>query len=143
MLRSADALAAPAIFPNYLSSAVDQCAAVTLLRSARRLSESSALRPYGLQPSNPGPGVQSDAELLEFARQSGETTYHPVGTCRMGGDSESVVDPRLRVRGVLGLYVADASIMPTLISGNTNVPAVMIGEKALRTSSSGMSKTKR
>jgi len=130
MLRDADPLTPPAIFANYLSSEVDQSAAVAILRIARRLSESSALRAYGVEPSDPGLGIQTDAELLDFARQSAQTTYHPVGTCRMGMDRDSVVDPRLRVRGVQGLYVADASIMPTLISGNTHLPSVMIGEKA-------------
>jgi len=129
-LRSADPTAPPAIFANYLSTEVDQRAAVTILRIARRLSESAALRPYIVDKLTPGRGVQSDAEFLDFARQTAETTYHPVGTCRMGADPDSVVDPRLRVRGIEGLYVADASIMPTVISGNPNVPCVMIGEKA-------------
>jgi choline dehydrogenase len=129
-LRSADPLVPPAILANYLSSEADQHVAVATLRMARRLSESSALRPYIVEQLHPSPSLQSGAELLDFARHMGETTYHPVGTCRMGADAGSVVDPRLRVRGVKGLYVADASIMPTLISGNTNVPAVMIGEKA-------------
>jgi choline dehydrogenase len=130
LLRSADPHAPPAIFANYLSSEIDQRAAVTVLRIARRLAGSSALRPYIVEQLQPSPAAQSDAELLDFARQTGETTYHPAGTCRMGADAGSAVDPRLRVRGVRGLYVADASIMPTLISGNPNVPSVMIGEKA-------------
>jgi choline dehydrogenase len=129
-LRAADPLTPPAIVANYLSSEVDQRIAVTILRIARRLSESSALRPYRLEPLHPAPSTKSDAELLDHARQAAETTYHPVGTCRMGADPGSVVDPCLRVRGVQGLYVADASIMPTVISGNTHLPCVMIGEKA-------------
>jgi choline dehydrogenase len=129
-IRNADPLAPPAILANYLSSEVDQRVAIATLRIARRLSESSVLRPYIVEQWLPPAGAISDAELLDFARHTGETTYHPVGTCRMGGDASSVVDPRLRVRGVEGLYVADASIMPTLISGNTHVPSVMIGEKA-------------
>lgn len=129
-LRDADPLAPPAIFPNYLSTETDQRAAVSILRIVRRLTESSAVRPYIVEQWSPDPTLQSDAELLDFARQTGETTYHPVGTCRMGSDPGSVLDPRLRVRGIEGLYVADASIMPTVISGNPNVPSVMIGEKA-------------
>jgi choline dehydrogenase len=78
----------------------------------------------------PGATVSGEADLLEFARRYGATIFHPVGTCRMGGDADAVVDPRLRVRGVAGLWVADCSIMPRLVSGNTNLPAIMIGEKA-------------
>jgi choline dehydrogenase len=129
-LRSAEPGAPPAIFANYLSTDVDQQAAITILRLTRRMSEHAALRPYIVDELTPGRALQSDAELLDFARQTGETTYHPAGTCRMGADPESVVDPRLRVRGIERLYVADASIMPTVISGNPNVPSVMIGEKA-------------
>jgi choline dehydrogenase len=129
-VRSADPQAAPAIFANYLSCEADQRCAVATLRIAQQLTESAPLRPYQIERLHPVPGIHSDSELLDYARQTGETTYHPVGTCRMGADAASVVDPHTRVRGVAGLYVADASIMPTLISGNTNVPAVMIGERA-------------
>jgi choline dehydrogenase len=77
----------------------------------------------------PGAHIQSDAELLEWVRNNAETTYHPVGTCKMGQDTMAVVDAELRVHGIEGLRVADASIMPTLTSGNTNAPCIMIGEK--------------
>lgn len=129
-LFTADPLMPPAISANYLSSEVDQRFAVTILRLTRRLTQSNALQPYRIEAVHPGAEVHSDADLLDFARATGETTYHPVGTCRMGADVGSVVDPRLRVRGVERLYVADASIMPTVISGNTNLPSVMIGERA-------------
>ena len=84
----------------------------------------------GPQEIAPGPKAQSDAELLDFVARNAETTYHPVGTCRMGSDPLAVVDDRLRVHGITSLRVADASIMPTLTSGNTNAPSIMIGEKA-------------
>jgi choline dehydrogenase len=129
-LTSPDPQIAPTICANYLSTDVDRRLAVAGLRFSRQLARTAALRPYIAEEREPGAGAESDEELLEYARQNGHTTFHPVGTCRMGSDAQSVVDPGLRVRGIQGLYVADASIMPTLISGNTHVPSVMIGEKA-------------
>ena len=129
-LTSPDPAIAPAIFANYLSTEVDRQLVVAGLRLLRKLAGTAALSPYVAEERQPGAGAQRDEALLAYARQHAHTTFHPVGTCRMGSDAQSVVDPGLRVRGIQGLYVADASIMPTLISGNTHVPSVMIGEKA-------------
>jgi choline dehydrogenase len=100
------------------------------VRLGRRLAATSAVRTYIDEELWPGSGAQSDEELLAFVRRTAMTTYHPVGSCRMGSDDASVVDLRLRVRGIDGLYVVDASVMPNLVSGNTHVPTVMIAEKA-------------
>jgi choline dehydrogenase len=129
-ITSPDPKIPPAIHANYLSAEIDRRVTIAGLRLSRRLAATAALSPYIAEERQPGCCVQSDEELLAHARQNGDTTFHPVGTCRMGCDAESVVDPGLRVRGIQGLYVADASIMPTLTSGNTNLPSVMIGEKA-------------
>jgi len=128
--RSADPREPPAIHPNYLATRTDQETLVAGMRLSRQLAATRALRPFIVEELIPGPGVRTDEELLEHARNTATTIYHPVGTCRMGEDGRAVVDPRLRVRGIEGLRVADASIMPTLVSGNTNAPAIMIGEKA-------------
>jgi choline dehydrogenase len=127
--RSPDAAVPPAIHANYLSAEKDRRTVVAALRLARRLGQTSAIRPYMGDELWPGPAAQTDEDLLAFARNTAMTTYHPVGTCRMGSDDNSVVDSRLRVRGVEGLYVVDASIMPTLVSGNTHLPTVMIAER--------------
>lgn len=129
-LRTASPWEAPVIVPNYLSSPVDQQALVTGIRISRNILAQPALADIVRGEVLPGEGVETDAEILASAMGTAESVYHPVGTCRMGSDSVSVVDPRLRVRGVVGLRVADASIMPRLISGNTNAPSMMIGEKA-------------
>jgi choline dehydrogenase len=115
--------------PNYLSAEVDRRYAIESLKYARRLAATSALAPYLTEEYRPGPVVASDDELLDFARRHGQTIFHPSGTCRMGRDAMAVVDPRLRVHGVAGLRVVDCSIMPTLVSGNTHAPVVMIAEK--------------
>jgi len=128
--RSADPREPPAIHPNYLATRTDQETLVAGMRLSRQLAATRALSPFIVEELIPGPGVRTDEELLEHARNTATTIYHPVGTCRMGEDGRAVVDPRLRVRGIEGLRVADASIMPTLVSGNTNAPAIMIGEKA-------------
>jgi choline dehydrogenase len=96
----------------------------------RRIFDAPALKEVSLGEYDPGPNVQSRDEIRQFTRETGGTIHHPVGTCKMGEDSAAVVDPRLRVHGIAGLRVADASIMPTLTTGNTNAPAIMIGEKA-------------
>jgi choline dehydrogenase len=129
-VRSADPLAAPAMQPNYLSTGLDRLYAVAGVRLARALASTSALRPYVAGEYRPGPDVKSDDDLVEFARNYGATIFHPAGTCKMGSDAMAVVDERLRVRGVSGLRVVDCSVMPTLVSGNTHAPAVMIAEKA-------------
>ena len=129
-IASPDPEAPPAIKPNFLSEEVDRAALIEGMRIARRVAASPSLARYAAHELYPGDGVQSDDEILAFVRRTGGTVYHPVGTCRMGRDPSAVVDDRLRVHGVDGLRVADASIMPTLVSGNTNAPTIMIGEKA-------------
>ena len=127
---SADPTVAPAINFNFLSSPIDAALTVAAIRVARQIMTAPAMAPLDVSELAPGGGAEADDEILDWVRAAGETTYHPVGTCRMGQDDMAVVDERLRVRGLHGLRVADASIMPTITSGNTNAPAVMIGEKA-------------
>jgi choline dehydrogenase len=129
-LASSDPFAHPVIRPNYLSTDLDRQTAVDSLKLTRRLVETKTLAPYVAEEMRPGRAAQTDDELLEGARRIAQTIYHPVGTCKMGRDPMAVVDDRLRVRAVRGLRVADTSIMPTITSGNTNAPAIMIGEKA-------------
>jgi choline dehydrogenase len=129
-LASRDPMAAPSMQPYYLSTEEDRACAVASLRFARRLAATKSLSPYVVEELRPGAAVQRDDELLAFARAYGGTIFHPSGTCRMGHDAMAVVDDRLRVRGMRGLRVVDCSIMPTLVSGNTNAPVVMIAEKA-------------
>jgi choline dehydrogenase len=129
-IASADPMQAPSIRPNYLTAEKDRLCAVESIKYARRLAATAALKPYILDEYRPGNGVRSDSEILAFAREYGATIFHPTSTCRMGADSMAVTDARLRVHGIAGLRVVDCSIMPTLISGNTHAPAVMIAEKA-------------
>jgi choline dehydrogenase len=129
-LASADPLVAPAMQPNYLSTEVDREYAVASVKYARKLAQTQALRPYISEEYRPGAAATTDADLLLFARNFGATIFHPVGTCRMGTDALAVVDDRLRVHGVTGLRVVDGSIMPTVVSGNTCAPIVMIAERA-------------
>ncbi len=128
-VRSADPAEPPSIRFNFLSTDHDRDGIVKVLRKGRELMATSPLREITGEEIAPGAHLQSDAELLEWVRNNAETTYHPVGTCKMGNDPRAVVDPELRVHGLQGLRVADASIMPTLTSGNTNAPTIMIGEK--------------
>jgi choline dehydrogenase len=129
-IASADPLAYPKIYPNYLSDERDCAVAVGGIKVARRIAEAPSLRDCIVDEHVPGREFQSDDELLDAARRYSQTIYHPVGTCKMGNDSSAVVDHRLRVHGIEGLRVADASIMPEIVSGNTNAPTIMIAEKA-------------
>ncbi len=128
-VRSRDPLDSPAIRPNFLEEIVDQEALIGGMKIARQVVDTEPLLQYVDHELYPGEKVESDEDILEWCRRTGATVFHPVGTCKMGVDSEAVVDERLRVRGVNGLRVIDASIMPTLVSGNTNAPAIMIGHK--------------
>ena len=121
---------APAIKPNFLKEELDRETHVAGLKIARTILDSPALEPYRDSEIVPGPDCRTDDELLDHARRVGGTVFHPVGTCKMGNDPMAVVDDRLRVSGIGGLRVVDASIMPRLVSGNTNAPVIMIAEKA-------------
>jgi choline dehydrogenase-like flavoprotein len=127
--RSSDPQGAPAIRPNFLADPIDQRVLVDGMKIGRSLINSRIMDRYRAYEMNPGDKIQSDAELLQFARETGQTTYHAIGTCKMGHDPMAVVDDRLRVRGIAGLRVIDASIMPTVPSGNTNAAVIMIAEK--------------
>jgi choline dehydrogenase len=129
-VASADPRRPPAITFNFLSSPADAGLTVRAVRIARAVMTAPAMVRMGVTEIAPGASRAVNDEILDWVRRAAETTYHPVGTCRMGQDAVAVVDARLRVHGIAGLRVADASIMPTLTSGNTNAPAIMIGEKA-------------
>ena len=129
-VRSRDPHADPVIDPRYLSEESDRIAMIEALRVARNILGQPAMASYIRQETRPGPHSTSDDELLEYIRQSGQTSFHPIGTCRMGTDGMAVVDPSLRVRGLSSLRVVDSSIMPTMPSANTNAASIMIGEKA-------------
>jgi choline dehydrogenase len=122
----------PAVRFNFLSAQLDREVTLEAMRITRRIMTAPAMRRIATDEIAPGVNIQTDDELLEWVRNNAETTYHPVGTCKMGSDPMAVVDDQLRVCGVERLRVADASIMPTLTSGNTNAPSIMIGEKASR-----------
>jgi choline dehydrogenase len=129
-IRSADPAAPPEIRINYLASETDRAAFIEGVKVLRKILAAPALKPYVVEEVYPGSKVVSDEDILAFCRQTGSTVYHPTSTCRMGNDPLAVVDQRLRVRGIEGLRVVDASVMPDLMSGNTNAPTIMIAEKA-------------
>ena len=129
-IKSADPAAHPAIHPNYLAVDSDRRVAADAIRLTRRIAAAKALARFTPEEYRPGVQLQTDAELAHAAGDIGTTIFHPVGTCKMGADAAAVVDARLAVRGIGGLRVADASIMPTITSGNTNSPTIMIAEKA-------------
>jgi len=128
-LRSADPDAQPRLQPNYLDHEYDRRMMLECVRLSREIFAQRAFRPYAGAELYPGPDAQSDEAILEFIRRKAETIYHPIGTCKMGVDDMAVVDPALKVRGLDGLFVVDASVMPALVSGNTNAPTIMIAEK--------------
>ena len=129
MAGSSDPFADPVISPAYLTDDNDINVIVAGIEISRRIFATPAFQAVSLGEYAPGPDVQTRDEIKHFMQQQGGTIHHPVGTCKMGEDAAAVVDSRLRVHGLAGLRVADASIMPTLTTGNTNAPAIMIGEK--------------
>jgi choline dehydrogenase len=130
MIQSADPAAPPVIKPNYLSTELDRRTLIGTVRYIRRLVQSSALQEYVAEETTPGAEAQTDDEILAIAKRDGTSVFHIAGTCKMGRDRLAVLDPSLRVRGVTGLRVADASVMPTLVSGNSNAAAMVIGWRA-------------
>ena len=129
MAGSADPAKPAIITPNYLSDPADARVLLAGMRFTREIFASAAIAKHSVVETLPGPDVQTDDALLDYAKRYGTTIYHPVGTCRMGDGTSAVVDSRLRVHGLSGLRVIDASVMPTLTTGNTNAPTIMIGEK--------------
>jgi choline dehydrogenase len=129
-LKSANPADAPAMRPNYLATETDQRTIVAGLKLARGLLGSSHMRSYVAAEHVPGAAVSTDEQLLDYARNFGGTVFHPTSTCKMGADPMAVVDAELRVHGIEGLRVVDASVMPTVVSGNTNAATIMIAEKA-------------
>ena len=129
-INSADPTQLPKIIPNYLSTEGDRKIAIDSIKVARKIAEADSLKKHILDEYVPGQSFISDEELLEAAKNNSQSIYHPVGTCKMGHDENSVVDEQLKVHGIYGLRVVDASIMPELVSGNTNAPTMMIAEKA-------------
>jgi len=129
MAQSPDPLQYPAIRPNYLSAPSDIRVLISGVAQTRRIFAQPAMAPYSVAETVPGPGIATDAQLEDYAKKAGTNVFHPVGTCKMGTDPMAVVDPRLRVIGVTGLRVIDASVMPCVTTGNTNAPTIMIGEK--------------
>ena len=128
-LASNDPTDAPLIDPNYMAEPSDVAKMIACVRIGREIMETKAFRPYVSGPHAPSPALRTDKEIIEFVKETAETDYHPVGSCRMGVDELSTVDPTLKVRGIEGLRVIDSSIMPTLIGGNTNAASIMIGAK--------------
>jgi len=128
-LASANPFEPPVMDPNYLAADYDLKVLIAGLRQGRDILAARAFKPWLGEERLPGPGAQSNAELEDFIRATAETEYHPVGTCKMGSDPMAVVDEKLRLRGIERLRVIDASIMPTIVSGNTNAPVIMIAER--------------
>ena len=129
-IKSPDASAGPSIRPNFLSNPIDEACMVRGMRIARRIVSQPALRDYVVEEMSPGSQVSTDADWLSFARHNGQTIYHPIGTCRMGEDDGAVVDLRLRLHGLAGLRVVDASVVPKMVSGNIQAAVMMVAEKA-------------
>jgi len=129
-IRSRNPADFPRIDPGYFTDQRDRAVAVAMLRLVRSIAAQPSFKPYIVRETRPGPEVVDDSAILDYARSCGQTSWHTVGSCRMGPAADSVVDARLRVHGVDRLRVADASVMPTIVSSNTNAPAIMIGEKA-------------
>ena len=128
-LKSPDPLAAPAIRYEFLRSEYDKQAILYGMRLARKIAKQPALKDFMVVEVLPGPGVSRDEQLLADVRARAQANYHPVGTCLMGDEMDSATNARLRVHGIDRLRVADASIMPSIVAGNTNAPSIMIGEK--------------
>ncbi len=132
-IKGTDPFAPPEMQPNYLATDLDRRTNIAALRSIRAITGSKSMAPFIKREVKPGKDADTDEALLEFARNNGATIFHPSGTCTMGPDNDpsAVLDERLRVRGIAGLRVIDCSAMPTLVSGNTNAPVVMMAEKAV------------
>jgi len=129
-VRTANPYDAPVIRPNFLAHAVDQDCLVQGMKIGRQIANTDPLRSYVAEEVSPGRGVATDAQWLDFARENGQTIYHPIGTCRMGEDARAVVDSRLRVHGLQGLRIVDASVMPSMVSGNIQAAVMMLAERA-------------